>query len=185
MKHNRFGRARVLSAEELDILISLLPSGAHRTLAHLLRRTSARVSEGLKLRWEFISKDSILFSSKITKTKKSRPIPLHPVLKEQLAWWKLQQTEPFSNSDFVFKGRNPESHLSRQAFDLVLRQVSELMGLEGVSTHSFRRSCLTLLKDKKIDLRTIQSISGHASLDQLERYLSVSESDRIAAIQAL
>ena len=54
MKHNRFGRARVLSAEELDILISLLPSGAHRTLAHLLRRTSVRVSEGLKLRWEFI-----------------------------------------------------------------------------------------------------------------------------------
>ena len=87
MKHNRFGRARVLSAEELNILISLLPSSANRTLDHLLRRTSVRVSEGLKLSWEFIGKDSILFPAPIAKRKRSRTIPLHPVLKEQLAWW--------------------------------------------------------------------------------------------------
>ncbi len=185
MKHNRFGRARVLSAEELDILISLLPSGAHRTLAHLLRRTSVRVSEGLKLRWEFIGNDSILFPTPITKRKKSRPIPLHPILKKEIIWWKFQQIQPINSSDFVFKGRNPDSHLTRQAFDLVLRQASGLMNLKGVSTHSFRRSCLTHLKDKNIDLRTIQSISGHSSLDQLERYLAVNEADRVAAIQSL
>ena len=86
MKHNRFGRARVLSSEELDILISLLPSGAHRTLAHLLRRTSVRVSEGLKLLWEFIGNDSILFPVPISKRKKSRPIPLHPILKNEVIW---------------------------------------------------------------------------------------------------
>ena len=59
------------------------------------------------------------------------------------------------------------------------------MDLEGVSTHSFLRSFLKLLKDRKIDWRTIQSISGYSSLDQLERYLNVYESDRIAAINAI
>ena len=185
MKHNRFGQAKILSPSELDELIDLLPAGIHRTLAHVLRRTSVRVSEALQLRWEFISDGVILFPAPITKRKRSRLIPLHPTLKKELEWWKLQHSEPIKGADFIFKGRNPQSHLSRQAFDLVLRQVCELMGLKGVSTHSFRRSCLTHLKDQKVDLKTIQSISGHASLDQLERYLAVSERDQIAAIALL
>ena len=184
MKHNRFGQARVLEQEELDILIDLLPAGAHRTVGHLLRRTSVRISEALSLRWEFISEDALLFDARITKTKKSRAIPLHPILKMELKLWKKQQLNP-NPSDFVFKGRNPNSHLTRQAFDLVLREACSKMMLKGVSTHSFRRSCLTHLNNQKIPLRTIQSISGHSSLAVLEKYLEVNERDRVDAIALL
>ena len=184
MKHNRFGQARVLLPEELDTLVNLLPSGTHRTLGHLLRRTSVRVSEGLKLKWEFILDDVILFPAPITKKKKSRPIPLHPILKMELKIWKDLQINP-KPSDFVFKGRLASSHLTRQSFDLVLRQACESMGIKGVSTHSFRRSCLTHLNNQKVPLRTIQSISGHSSLAVLEKYLEVNEKDRVEAISLL
>ena len=184
MKHNRFGQARVLLPEELDTLVNLLPPGAHRTLGHLLRRTSVRVSEGLKLKWEFILDDVILFPAPITKRKKSRPIPLHPILKTELEIWKDIQVDP-KPSDFVFKGRLDSSHLTRQSFDLVLRQACESMGIKGVSTHSFRRSCLTHLNNHKVPLRTIQSISGHSSLAVLEKYLEVTEKDRVEAISLL
>ena len=50
MKKDRFGRARVLSTAELDLLLEALPEN-HRVLATLLRRTAARVSEGLQLKW--------------------------------------------------------------------------------------------------------------------------------------
>ena len=46
MKINRYGKAEVLSTAELDLLLSVLPEN-HRVLATLLRRTAARVSEGL------------------------------------------------------------------------------------------------------------------------------------------
>ena len=184
MKHNRFGQARVLSPEELDRFIELLPAGQHRTLGHLLRRTSVRVSEGLKLKWGFILNDVILFSAPITKVKKSRPIPLHPQLKKELNLWKKSQINP-RETDYVFKGRSSGSHLTRQAFDLVIRKTCLKMDIQGVSTHSFRRSCLTHLNNQRVPLRTIQSISGHSSLSVLEKYLEVREQDRIDAINLL
>ena len=49
MKKDRFGRARVLSTAELDLLLEALPEN-HRVLATLLRRTAARVSESLQLK---------------------------------------------------------------------------------------------------------------------------------------
>ena len=54
MKKDRFGRARVLSTAELDLLLEALPDN-HRVLATLLRRTAARVSEGLQLKWRHVA----------------------------------------------------------------------------------------------------------------------------------
>jgi integrase/recombinase XerD len=49
-------------------------------------------------------------------------------------------------------------------------------GIEGVSTHSFRRTALTWISDAGVPLRHIQAISGHRSLAALERYLGVTTS---------
>ncbi|WP_399313343.1 tyrosine-type recombinase/integrase [Trichocoleus sp. FACHB-262] len=45
----------------------------------------------------------------------------------------------------------------------------------GVSTHSFRRTALTQMSSAGVPLRVIQEISGHRSLQALQRYLEVSE----------
>ncbi|WP_390821370.1 tyrosine-type recombinase/integrase [Anabaena azotica] len=47
------------------------------------------------------------------------------------------------------------------------------MGLEGVSTHLFRRTALTQMSSARIPLRTIQEISSHSHLETLQRYLEV------------
>jgi hypothetical protein len=46
-------------------------------------------------------------------------------------------------------------------------------GIEGASTHSFRRTALTQMSNAGIPLRIIQEISGHSNLEQLQRYLEV------------
>ena len=53
MKKDRYGRARVLTTAELDLILEELPEN-HSVLATLLRRTAARVSEGLALKWRFV-----------------------------------------------------------------------------------------------------------------------------------
>ena len=58
------------------------------------------------------------------------------------------------------------------------------LGIEGVSTHSFRRTALTL-RERGIPLRHIQEISGHRTLAALERYLGVTEKQKQNAISAL
>ena len=66
MKKDRFGRARVLSTAELDLLLEALPEN-HRVLATLLRRTAARVSEGLQLKWRYVADGYVLLTAPTTK----------------------------------------------------------------------------------------------------------------------
>ena len=61
----------------------------------------------------------------------------------------------------------------------------ERIGLEGASTHSFRRTALTTLSNSGVPLRIIQTVSGHRSLEVLEEYLSVSDEQVRGAITAL
>ena len=175
MKKDRFGRARVLTTIELDLLLSELPRN-HRVLAALLRRTAARVSEGLQLRWRFVGDGYVVLTARTTKGgKRTRVIPLHPQLAAELAAWK-QVVNPDGNPDqWVFPGRNPGEHLTRRGFDHALRKAADRLGFVGCSTHTFRRSFLTASSAAGQPLRAIQSISGHQSLSQLSAYIEVSE----------
>ena len=75
MKKDRFGRARVLSTAELDLLLEALPEN-HRVLATLLRRTAARVSEGLQLKWRYVADGYVLLTAPTTKVDR-RQDPFH------------------------------------------------------------------------------------------------------------
>ena len=89
MKINRFNRARVLTTAELDALHAHLP-GPHAVLASLLRRTGTRVSEGLQLKWKYVTPSSIVLIAPTVKGKtKTRAIPLHPMIAEELDAWSL------------------------------------------------------------------------------------------------
>ena len=59
--------------------------------------------------------------------------------------------------------------------DNALRRASDLLGFEGVSTHTFRRSLATHLYDSGVPLRQIMAIAGHASLASLTSYLNLEQ----------
>ena len=59
------------------------------------------------------------------------------------------------------------------------------MEIIGVSTHSFRRTVLTQISNAGIPLRIIQEISGHRNLEQLQKYLEVSDSQVLGAAAML
>lgn len=158
--------------------------GAHAVLASLLRRTGARVSEGLQLRWKYVTPSSIVLIAPTVKGKaKTRAIPLHPLLAEELDAWKLV-VQPTDSEHWVFPGRHAGEHLTRRGFDHALRKAVQELGLEGTSTHSFRRSFLTSCSQNGVPLRNIQSISGHSNLQVLANYIEVSESDKNACVLA-
>ena len=184
MKKDRFGRARTLSTAELDLLLLALPDN-HRVLAHLLRRTAARVSEGLQLKWKYVLENQVLLTAPTTKGgKKTRTVPIHPQLSAELATWK-QVSNPNNDPDaWLFPGRNPGEHLTRRGFDHALRKAAIECGFEGISTHSFRRSFLTASSANGVPLRAIQAISGHAELGNLARYIDVSDQAKNDAVMA-
>jgi integrase/recombinase XerD len=185
MKENRFGRARVLSSDQMDLLHHELPEGVHRIVAQICRRTSCRVSEALKLRWRYVLDEEILLTARTVKGgKRTRSIPLHPVLKKHLLNWR-EVCAPLNGPDcWVCPGRNPYEPLTRQSFDYQMRQATKRLELAGVSTHSFRRSALTEGHKKGIGLRTLQALSGHRNLQTIAAYIEIDDQQKRDAVNA-
>lgn len=68
---------------------------------------------------------------------------------------------------------------------MILREAFKRVGIEGASSHSFRRTALTQMSNAGIPLRVIQEISGHRNLEQLQRYLEVRPEQVRGAITSL
>ena len=191
-KDQRFGQAAILSPEQLQELCNSFPVGQHKYISYVLTFSGARVSEVLALRWRDIKDDYILFKSINTKTKKSRQVNLHPKLKHYLSEWreKYWYQFPLLNKQiksierrvptpdcFLFRGKKKNTHLTRQAFDKQLRAQLQYLMMEGSSTHSYRRSNLTAAKNNGLALADIMQISGHTSLDALNKYLEPNQEE--------
>ncbi|MHC5674667.1 tyrosine-type recombinase/integrase [Nostoc sp.] len=84
------------------------------------------------------------------------------------------------NCDYLFPGRS-DGHISEDSAARILRVACQQVDIFGVSSHSFRRTALTQMSNAGIPLRVIQEISGHRNLEQLQRYLEVTDAQVLGA----
>ena len=89
-----------------------------------------------------------------------------------------------SGQEYLFPGRF-SGHIDPESASRILRKAFRRVGIEGASTHSFRRTSLTLMSDAGIPLRIIQEVSGHRNLSQLQNYLEVRDEQVLGAVTAL
>ena len=161
-----------------------------RAALSVCRFTACRISECLSLRWENIMQDTLVFPRMITKEKMAtREVPISPKLQLILVEWKSVWPSifkrDFGRADFVFPSPTDVSkHWARPRVDEGLRAACKVAGIEGASTHSFRRSALTQARSAGVPTRTIQLLSGHSSLEQLQRYIDVSDQQKRQAAMA-
>ena len=89
-----------------------------------------------------------------------------------------------AGDDYLFPGRS-DGHISEDSAARILRVACQQVDIFGVSSHSFRRTALTQMSNAGIPLRVIQEISGHRNLEQLQRYLEVTEDQVLGAAASL
>jgi integrase/recombinase XerD len=176
VKVNRHGQAKVLSPGEAQQLFNAFTTNRDRALFGICLFTGCRINEACTLLTNDVY-DSAGVRAKITIRKQhtkgkqeTRQITTHPSLKTYLEAYQEQ-----AGKRYLFPGRHRRGHLNPRSADAILRQVCDRLRLEGISTHSFRRTALTQMSSAGIPLRVIQEISGHRSLQALQKYLEVSE----------
>jgi len=186
LKVDRHGAATVLTADELDALLDAAPSARYRALWSIQRWTAARIGEFLALTWRDLN-GAVTFRRANTKTKTTRLIPTAARLEAELqayrVAWSAEHGHQPAKGEVLFPAKgSTHTPMTRQAADKALRTTCDALGLEGVSTHSFRRSFATGALKRGIDLPTIQRVTGHKNLGSLGHYLEVDEAEVMAAI---
>ena len=175
------GQGKILDPDELRLLFTEgFLSPRDRALFGICLFSGCRVSEALALQTSDIKSKTLTFRKSTTKGKlRTRVVDIQPGLAQLL--------EDYSVSPgALFPGvRGLTEHLTRFAADKILREASRRVGLEGVSTHSFRRTALTQMANAGIPLRHIQEISGHNDLGTLQRYLEVTPEQRRKAVAVI
>ena len=178
MKIDRHGRAKILTQAEIQLLFNegfTLNPIRDRTIFAICLYTACRINECVTLHTRDLYdsrrqvRSQLLIRKGHSKGKlATRSIPIIEDLKAH-----LKQYKPSQPKGFLFAGRHNKGHLHADSASLILREACARVGIEGVSTHSFRRTALTQMSNAGIPLRVIQEISGHRTLDELYKYLEV------------
>lgn len=188
MKVQGHGQAKILTTDEIRRLFAEgLTSARDRGLFGLCLYTACRIDEGCTLATAdvFSERGVVLPSVTIRKgntkgKQETRQIPVAAPLRRYLEDYQSQ-----AGKLVLFPGRHGRGHLHPRSADALLRAAYVRVGIEGASTHSFRRTALTAMSAAGVPLRVIQEISGHRSLQALQRYLEVSEQQIENAIAVL
>ncbi|MEH2331565.1 tyrosine-type recombinase/integrase [Nostoc sp.] len=200
MKNDREGQAAIITNADYSKIRSKIRSRKYKLLFDLAWYTGERWGALVQLRVADVfaldgtPREYINFRARTRKAKpnskakaqpgkrKNRQVPVHPVLKEILIGYK-----PESDSVWLFPARDGDKPITLRWADALLRIAIEKAGLSaiGISTHSTRRSFITNLANKGINLAMIKKITGHADLKVLSAYIEISEDDMKNAIATL
>jgi len=181
---------KTLSEDEVDRLLNAArQSGRGREnkrnqcLMELLYATGMRVSELVSLPVSAARGDPRMLLVK-GKGGKERMVPLSPLARDALGEWlaerdaaeesSVQETGAVA-SRFLFPSRGKLGHLTRHRFYGLIKEIAVLAGVspEKVTPHTLRHAFATHLLARGADLRTIQTLLGHADVATTEIYTHV------------
>jgi integrase/recombinase XerD len=181
------GQAKILTSKEIESVFKILETDRDKALFGLGIYTGMRIGEIIRLQQDQVfTDDGVRYQLTVKRLKKKdtvySDIPVHPKLRQLLKDYR----QDVRNDVWLFpSSESVDGHLSRARAHEILATAFDILKLEGASTHSMRRSCLTYMSRAGIPLRTIQEISGHSNLGQLQAYLQVDPEDKHRAINLL
>ncbi len=180
---------KTLSVPEVDRLIEAArthgrPADRLRNscLMELLYATGMRVSELVELPVAAARGDPRMLLVR-GKGGKERMVPLSQPAREAMSAWLAQRDETEAEarkngkpaSRFLFPSTGKSGHLTRHRFYLLIKELAVTAGVspEKVTPHTLRHAFATHLLANGADLRSIQTLLGHADVSTTEIYTHV------------
>jgi len=163
----------VLSGEEVERLLAAIRSLKHRAILMTAYGAGLRISEACSLQTGDVDSKRMLIHVREGKRSKDRYVMLGERLLDVLrTYWKTVRPA----GAYLFPGRLPGRPLTTSAVQRVLHQVVGRGGFrKRVTAHSLRHGFATHLLETGVDIRTIQRLLGHASIQTTARYTLVSQ----------
>jgi len=161
----------VLSASEVRALLEALETPRMRMFFTLVYATGMRLREACALETRDIQKERGVIHVRHGKGGKERFVPLSPRLYDLLRAYyaQVRPTQPWLFSGRSGKPLHPDVAIRSM---VVARRVARIE--KRVTTHTLRHSFATHLLEQGTDLRVIQVLLGHSSVQTTAVYTHVS-----------
>lgn len=177
-------KTRFLSDDERDRLLSACKASSWPRLYLLVLMaltTGARKGELLGLRWADVDLTQLLAHIGRTKNGDPRALPLVPAVVEELQRFKPDNTN--NNTGLLFlSARNPGQAYS---FEPKFHEAMRVARIKGVTFHTMRHSCASMLAQNGATLLEIADLLGHRQLQMTKRYSHLATSHKAAMVNRL
>jgi len=173
-------RTRFLSSEEANRLLKATEVSINpqlKNIVGLLLLTGARKNELLKAKWTDIDLDRKLWFIPITKTGKSRHVPL-----SEQALGIIGGLPKFENCPWLLP--NPETRKPYTDIKHPWDTARKAAGLADVHLHDLRHSAASFMINAGIDLFAVGRILGHVDHQSTMRYAHLTNDTLMKAVEA-
>ena len=162
---------KVISAEEVQMIINNTNNIKHRCIVSLLYSAGLRRGELLNLKMDDIDSKRMVINVKNGKGGKDRITILSPtVLNDLREYFKQWKQRP---KTYLFEGAMGEKYSATSVLKII-QKAAKIAGIKkSVSPHVLRHSFATHLLESGTDLRYIQVLLGHSSTKTTEIYTQV------------
>jgi excisionase family DNA binding protein len=150
-----------------------------RSIISVALHTGMRLQEILSLRWGQVDLSEMTLTAERTKSGKPRTIPLNAALREELSRLKTQD----GRGPYVFPNPRTGKPLTtvKTAFVATCRRA----GVAGLRFHDLRHTFGSRLVERGVDIETVRSLLGHASIAVTQRYVHSTDERRRFAVEKL
>jgi site-specific recombinase XerD len=163
----------VLSREEVLALLDAAPSPKYRAAFMLCYGAGLRTDEVVHLLPRHIDSQRMVIRVEQGKGKKDRMVMLSESLLEELrSCWRRYRPQCY-----LLEGKHPGQPLSASSIQRAFRSAREQAGVQKrVSPRSLRHAFATHLVERGTNLRVVQSLLGHQSLNTTAIYTHLASS---------
>ena len=172
----------VLSPAEVVHFLDCVQDRKHRTILTICYAAGLRISEAVHLTPPAIDSQRMVLRVEQGKGQKDRYVMLSPKLLEILRdWWRVSRARPW-----LFPGDRPGEPLTTRAVNRACRKAHRRCQIpKPITPHSLRHAFAVHLLESGTDVRTIQLLLGHRSLDTTARYLAIARTTVCATTSPL
>lgn len=172
----------VLSPDEVVRALDCVTSPKHRAVLTTCYAAGLRISEAVRLRPRDVDSQRMVIRIEQGKGQRDRYVMLSPKLLEVLRdWWRLRRP-----TTWLFPGDRPDHPLGRAAVEQACHRARRRARLTKPLTPHVLRHCFAVhLLEAGTDVRTIQLLLGHRSLETTARYLRIATTKVCSATSPL
>jgi integrase/recombinase XerD len=167
----------VPSPEEVARFLDAVPS-QHRVILTVCYAAGLRISEAVRLKPTAIDSQRMVIRVEQGKGRKDRYVMLSPKLLDILRdHWRAVRPK-----QWLFPGEVPGQPISAGAVEVACHIVRDQLGIsKPITPHSLRHAFAVHMLESGTDVRTIQLLLGHRSLNTTARYLCLATNKVCAA----